>query len=118
LKCLEFSAKNPVFYEVKTLALTDGYAGSFSPAARTGFAQILDDKIKHLYIWFQSADNNHGSARVYTIEPNKCIGVKPFIIEPGKEVSFTNYFVGLNDVKTEVDFKKQITDYKSKLLAK
>ncbi len=118
LKCLEFSAKNPVFYEVKTLPLTDNYAGSFSPAAQTGFAQILDDKIKHLYIWFQSADNNHGSSRVYTMEPNKCIGVKPFIIEPGKEVSFTNYFVGLNDVKTEDDFKKQLIDYKSKPSAK
>jgi len=118
LKCLEFSAKNPIFYEVKTLPLTGHYAGSFSPAEKTGFAQILDDKIKHLYIWFQSAANNHGSVLVYTIEPNKSIGVKPFIIEPGKEVSFTNYFAGLNDIKTEDDFKKQVEKYKDKPFAK
>jgi len=117
-KALKFSTENPVFYEVKTLLLTDNYAGSFSPADKAGFAHILDDKIKHLYIWFQSADNNHGSARVYTIEPNKNIGVKPFIIEPGKEVSFTNYFIGLKDVKTEDNFKKQIDNYKNKPFAK
>jgi hypothetical protein len=118
LKCLEFSAKNPIFYEVKTLPLTGRYAGSFSPVEKTGFAQILDDKIKHLYIWFQSAANNHGSVLVYTIEPNKSIGVKPFIIEPGKEVSFTNYFAGLNDIKTEDDFKKQVEKYKDKPFVK
>lgn len=118
LKTMEFSNAKPAFYEVKTLPLSDNYAGSFSPAVKTGFAQILDDKIKHLYIWFQSADNSHGSARVYTIEPNKSIGVKPFILEPGKEISFTNYFIGLKDIGTEEDFKKQIDLYKNKAFAK
>lgn len=118
LQEIEFSSSKPVFYERKTMLLSDNYAGSFAPSIKTGFAQILDEKIKHLYIWFQAADNSHGSARVYTIEPNKSIGVPPFILEPGKEVSFTNYFIGLKDVTSEEDFKKQMESYKKKAFGK
>ncbi|OGV50515.1 MAG: hypothetical protein A2017_01375 [Lentisphaerae bacterium GWF2_44_16] len=118
LKCLEFSSANPVFYEAKTVPLTEVYAGSFSPEKNTGFVQILDEKIKNLYVWFHAADSTYGSGRVYTIEPNMCIGVKPMIVEPGQKISFTNYFVGLSGVKDKNGFVEKTKSYINKSFGK
>ena len=98
-----FDLKNPVFYEKRSVPLTESRLGSFNAQKKTGFIWKFDDSIKYAYLWFNSQGDHNGKNKLYTLEIFRSFygnkpgvpGNTPFYIEPGKSVSFSMTFTGV-----------------------
>lgn len=107
------------FYS-RSLELTNPYAGVFDTKLGIGFAHVIDPAIKNLYIWFDSRKGKN----CYTIEPHRShipmysetqMMVKPFEIAAGNSIAFTNYMVGIANIKTSDEFKKVLLEFIKKI---
>ena len=102
LKATLFDEKNPVFYEERSVLLTESRLGSFNAQKKAGFTWKFDNSIKYAYLWFNSKGEHNINWKVYTLEIFRSFygnkpgipGNTPFYIEPGKSVSFSMSFIG------------------------
>ena len=102
LKATLFDEKNPIFYEERSVLLTESRLGSFNAQKKAGFTWKFDDSIKYAYLWFNSKGEHNVKWKLYTLEIFRSFygnkpgipGNTPFYIEPGKSVSFSMSFIG------------------------
>ena len=102
LKATLFDAKNPVFYEERSVPLTESRLGSFNAEKKAGFTWKFDDSVKYAYLWFNSKGDHNGKNKLYTLEIFRSFygnkpgipGNTPFYVEPGQSVSFSMSFTG------------------------
>ena len=96
------SVKSPVFYEARSVPLTESRLGSYNARKKAGFTWKFDSSIKYAYLWFNSKGDHNGRNKLYTLEIFRSFygnkpgvpGNTPFFIEPGKSVSFSMSFTG------------------------
>lgn len=102
LKQTFFDVKQPIFYEERSVPLTESRLGSYNAQKKTGFTWKFDPAIRYAYLWFNTKGDHNGRNKIYTLEIFRSFygntpgvpGNTPFYIEPGKSVSFSMSFIG------------------------
>lgn len=97
-----FDMNNPVFYEMRSVPLTESRMGVFNPVKKTGFMWKFDNQINFAYLWMNSKGNHLGGGKVYTLEIFRSFygnkpgvpGNSPFTINPGESVNFSMSLTG------------------------
>lgn len=83
--------------------LTANYAGVFDPKEGVALMHKLDPKIKEILIYYDTRKASLG----YAINPI----LKETSLKKGESLTFTNYLIGLSEVKSQIEAVERIKSY-------